>query len=149
LKHVLSVEGDSWLKPDCLTNVIDVYMNSYVSNTAGQAGGNKVSKPSASSVSHQGGKVGQDKPSTSIAGLNVNNRAVGSKPTQSWKCARFGHKANECKSNGKPLIKPTGSSTVTNNNSSSAAVHQAVLPVLVNATGEMSFCPGFSLQASG
>ena len=41
LKHVLSVESDSWLKPDRLTNVIDVYMNSYVSNIAGQTGGNK------------------------------------------------------------------------------------------------------------
>jgi len=30
LRYVLATEGDSWLKPDRLVNVVDVYMNSHV-----------------------------------------------------------------------------------------------------------------------
>jgi len=32
LWHVLNVESDTYLKPDRLTQVIDVYMNSHVNN---------------------------------------------------------------------------------------------------------------------
>jgi len=34
LRHLLATEGDSWLKPDRLVNVADMYMNSHEYGTS-------------------------------------------------------------------------------------------------------------------
>ena len=96
LKHVLSVESDSWLKPDRLTHVIDVYMNSYVHNSARASGGETVNpntrgdgKPTV--LSRVGGSGFSPGVQTGF-GVKDDKR-----PIRCWKCSKLGHRASECK----------------------------------------------------
>ena len=97
LKHVLSVESDSWLKPDRLTHVIDVYMNSYVHNSARASGGETVNpstRGDGTVLSRVGGS-GFSPGVPSGSGVKDDKR-----PIRCWRCSKLGHRASECKVKG-------------------------------------------------
>ena len=89
LKHVLSVESDSWLKPDRLTQVIDVYMNSYVHNSA------RTSSGCTSETVNPATRVGGSGFSSGVAtGSGVKDDK---RPIRCWRCSKLGHRASDCK----------------------------------------------------
>ena len=90
LKHVLSTEGDKWLTPEKLTDIMDVYMNSRVDLTRNVTMSGRPTKPYLS------GNEGLPTKQTS-------NKAVSSasmpekKMLKCFRCAQIKHRAADCR----------------------------------------------------
>lgn len=88
LKHVLSAEGDAWFRPDKLTHVIDVYMNSHLSD----------GKPYLSNMVKETNPVVFAKGASAAKTFQSNDNK--SKQIKCWSCLKVGHRSSECRSKG-------------------------------------------------
>ena len=90
LRHVLAIESDSWLTPDRLVNVVDVYMNSHVAMSEyGASMSQKASSKSSGTCIFSRGKAVQVESSVPT---NVSQRPVGRcKIPTCWTCGEVGH----------------------------------------------------------
>lgn len=84
LKHVLCAEGESWFKPDKLTNVIDVYMNSHVSDV--KANLTTADKNTSSTFARANQAM-------SYSSGDDKNKHI-----KCWKCLKMGHRSTDCRS---------------------------------------------------
>jgi len=89
LKHVLSMEGDKWLTPEKLTDIVDVYMNSRVDLTRNVTMSGRPTKPYLSG-------------NESLPSKQTSNKAASSasmpekKMLKCFRCAQIGHRAADC-----------------------------------------------------